>query len=70
MYEAIRLAAARIQVPYDLVFIVYSDQLAELPAEIVERAVVDKLEKAGIFNRAGRLIPAGRGIVEPKENNK
>jgi|GEM_PF-2809119 len=35
--------------PYDLVFIVYSDQLAEVPAAALKAAVVEKLEKAGVL---------------------
>jgi len=68
LYEAVRRAAPQIQGAYDLVFIVYSDQLAELPAEGIERAVVEKLEKAGIFAPDKRPNQSGRDIVEPKEN--
>ena len=39
MYEAFRTSAGRIQGEYDIVFIVYSDQLAEMPTEMVQRAV-------------------------------
>jgi ribonuclease P protein component len=53
MYEAVRTSAGRIQDAYDIVFIVYSDQLAEMPAEMVQRAVVEKLEKGGIFGPDG-----------------
>jgi hypothetical protein len=69
MYEAVRTSAARIRGAYDIVFIVYSDQLAEMPAEAVRRATVEKLEKAGIFAPDEGPKPAGHGIVEPKENN-
>jgi len=49
MYEIIREVSPRITAPYDLVFIVYSDQLAEVPAAALKAAVVEKLEKAGVL---------------------
>jgi hypothetical protein len=70
MYEAIRQAAPRITSAYDLVFIVYSDQLALLPADAIQRAVVEKLEKAGVFDLHEGSKAATHDIVEPKENEK
>lgn len=49
MYEAVRKHSVRIVQPFDLVLTAYSDQLAEMPAEQLETAVLEKLEKAGIF---------------------
>jgi ribonuclease P protein component len=68
MYEAVRTVAPRIQGAYDIVFIVYSDQLAEMPIASVRQAVTEKLEKAGVFGPYEGPERAGRGIVEPKEN--
>jgi ribonuclease P protein component len=68
MYEAVRISAGRIRGAYDIVFLVYSDQLAEMPAEMVQKTVVEKLEKAGIFGPDEAPKQANRGIVEPKEN--
>jgi ribonuclease P protein component len=68
MYEAVREASSRIHGAYDLVFVVYDDQLAEMPADAVRRSVVGKLQKAGIFDPTAAPGRAGRGIVEPKEN--
>lgn len=53
MYEIIRDTSARIKEPYDLVFIVYSDQLATMPAGQLEAAVAEKLEKAGVLSAQG-----------------
>jgi ribonuclease P protein component len=49
LYEVVRSVAPRINGSYDLVFIVYSDQLAEMPAPEVRRAIVEKLERAGVL---------------------
>lgn len=68
MYEAVRQNAVRIVQPFDLVFTAYSDQLAEMPAEQLEAAIVEKLEKAGIFELPNKSPMPARGIVEPKEN--
>jgi ribonuclease P protein component len=51
LYETVRREAANIILPYDLVFIVYSDQLAVLPADQIYTCVHEKLEKAGILER-------------------
>ena len=49
IYEVIREISPRINGAYDLVFIVYSDQLATVPAAQLRAAVVEKLEKAGVL---------------------
>jgi ribonuclease P protein component len=68
VYEIIRSEASRIERPYDLVLTAYSDQLAEMPAEQLHQAIVEKLEKAGVLTASSQRALAGRGIVEPKEN--
>jgi len=68
MYEMIRRSAPDIVGAYDLVFIVYSDQLATLPAEVISHAVTDKLQKAGVLRPEQGIKRAGRDIVEPKES--
>lgn len=50
IYEIIRTEASRINAPYDIVCIVYSDQLATLPAEQLRTAILEKMEKADIMN--------------------
>lgn len=67
MYEIIRNEASRIAEPYDLVFIVYSDQLATMPAPQLQRTVLDKLEKAGVFVTNVSEAAVNHGIVVPKE---
>lgn len=54
MYEAVRKNSVRIVQPFDLVLTAYSDQLAVMPAEQLEAAVLEKLEKAGIFELANK----------------
>jgi ribonuclease P protein component len=68
MYEAIRHAAPDINGAYDLVFVVYSDQLATLPSEAIVHAVVDKLQKAGVLYADKGIKRAGHDIVIPKES--
>jgi ribonuclease P protein component len=55
MYEAVRRHSVKIVQPYDLVFTAYSDQLAEMPHDQLERAILEKLEKAGIFDMPTRV---------------
>ena len=49
IYEIVRSAEPRIMGSYDLIFTAYSDQLAEMPHEQLSEAVMDKLDKAGVF---------------------
>jgi len=67
MYEAIRAETATLTAPYDLVFMVYSDQLAELPIDQLRHAIREKLEKAGVFNHGRAPSGSHRAIVESKE---
>ena len=46
LYEAVRTAAVQPENGTDLVFTVFSDQLAEMPAEKLRAAVDDLLQKA------------------------
>ena len=68
MYEIFRKHAVFIGQPYDLVLTAYSDQLAEMPISQLERAILEKLEKSGVFDAPGHAPLAARGIVEPKES--
>jgi len=67
IYEIVRTEASRIQEPFDIVFIVYSDQLAELPADQLRTAMCEKLEKAGILRADGDSKRPTHAIVKPKE---
>ena len=68
VYEIIRSESTRISRPYDLVLTAYSDQLAEMPADQLSQTIVEKLEKAEIFDRSTQRALEGHDIVEPKEN--
>jgi ribonuclease P protein component len=63
IYEAFRAEAPRIGGAYDLVYTVYSSQMAEMPGDQLREAIVDKLDKAGVFasqpSRGGIVIPKG-----------
>lgn len=48
IYEAIRLYAHEIHEPCDLVITVYSDNLASLPYDEIERAIRAQLKQAGV----------------------
>lgn len=69
LYEAIRMQAAYISGPYDIVLTVFSDQIADMPAEVLSRLVVRLLNKSGVTGR-GHLAPdvAPHGIVTRKED--
>src|SRR6266700_364600 len=47
LYEIVRLHEAAITEPYDIVITVFSDQLAEMPAEKMSRIVVGLCRKSG-----------------------
>ena len=49
IYEIVRMQESRIAGSYDLIYTIYSDQLAEMPHEQLNETIVEKLEKAGIF---------------------
>ena len=53
MYEIVRNEMLHVKEPYDLVFIVYSDQLATMPAEQLQAALHEKLEKARVLSAQG-----------------
>lgn len=48
VFEAVRQQATGITKPYDLIFMVYSDQIAAMEAEKLQKTVADQLHKAGI----------------------
>jgi len=49
IYEVVRCEASHISAPYDIVFIVYSDQLATVSFEQLQATVLEKLSKTGII---------------------
>lgn len=68
IYEIIRSESPRIGRPYDLVLTAYSDSLAEMPFDQLRQLILEKLEKAHVFDDPTQRALEGRGIVEPKEN--
>jgi ribonuclease P protein component len=68
IYEIIRREAHSITAPYDIVCIVYSDQLAVLPADQLRAAILEKLEKANVMTGQERQAPSAHDIVIDKEN--
>lgn len=65
VFEVVRSVAGHIAGPYDIVFSVYSESVAALPAAEIRRIIVEQLEKA----RALKSDASGGGhaIVESKE---
>lgn len=68
IYEIIRTNEQRIKVPFDLVFIVYNEQLATMPSGELQTTITEKLAKAGVFSNDPTPNGAYRAIVERKEN--
>lgn len=46
VYEAVRRQAGVLDGPYDVIFIIYSDEIATAPAEKVQKMVAGQLSKA------------------------
>ncbi len=81
IYEVVRLNTPE-TCTYDMVFTVFSDQLAAVPAEELQKTISGLLQEAGVGqSKAESKHPAhheknpskpagGRGIVKPKESSK
>ena len=54
IYEIIRLHMKSDGPAYDLVFVVYSEQVAAIPAEELEKQIVTQLTKAGAVSGASK----------------
>ncbi|HYH75814.1 MAG TPA: ribonuclease P protein component [Candidatus Saccharimonadales bacterium] len=67
IYEIIRHEEAAICGPFDLVFTVYNDQLATMPAAELRGALVSQLKKACVLADEPAPTEAQHAIVEPKE---
>ncbi|HSX29878.1 MAG TPA: ribonuclease P protein component [Candidatus Saccharimonadales bacterium] len=68
IYEIVRSAAADITDPYDLIFTVYDEALAEKPHVLLRKNIVGCLARAGVLKS-----PSDRGshaIIEQKETKK
>jgi|ERR1019366_2555501 ribonuclease P protein component len=49
IYEAVRQSESKIAKPFDVVFIIYSDQIAELPNSKLNKLIKTQLAQAGII---------------------
>lgn len=68
IYEVVRLLGDRIANTYDLVVIVYDNQLATVSSARLQEVIVEKLEKAGVLSSREVGKPTPRAIVDSKEN--
>lgn len=68
LYEIIRVQESAITEPYDIVLTVFSDQLTAMPAQELERLVIDVLTKAGITqpNAGASSVPHAIVKSQPK----
>jgi len=64
IYEIVRMQTPHITEAYDLVFTVFSPQVATVPADDLEQGVLDHLRKAGVLTSAKRQ---NHDIVKPKD---
>lgn len=67
LYEIVRTKVPATKEPYDLVLIVYSDQLATMPFDQLQTLVLELLDKAGVVDDKIGPTEAQRVIVIPKE---
>jgi ribonuclease P protein component len=51
MYEVIRTSVPKDALPTDLVFVVYAEQVADLPATELRRHMLSQLKKTGVFKK-------------------
>ncbi len=49
LYEGVRLYAAQIEKPYDMVLTVFHDSILETPAEELDQQIKKQLKQAGII---------------------
>jgi ribonuclease P protein component len=68
IYEIVRREQASICGSFDLVFTVYNEQLATMPADELQLAVSSQLKKACVLAGDTDVSGAGHAIVEPKES--
>jgi len=67
VYEIVRQATEAVTEPYDIVYIMYTDQVAHMPADELRAAIVLQLEKAGIVGADAARQDTPHAIVKPKE---
>jgi ribonuclease P protein component len=67
IYEAARLYEQAMDRPYDIVYTVYSDQLATMEARELRERVHDKLVEAQIISPSTPVADGTHAIVKSKE---
>lgn len=67
IYELVRGVDEHITTPYDLVFTVYSDQVAEQDSAELAEVVYRQLRTAGVLSGEGELDLKEHAIVDLKE---
>ena len=70
LYEQVRSLESQLTAPYDIVLLVFSDQIAEIPTAELERAVVAQLRQAKLLHASAKGKHAASGhdtIMEQKE---
>lgn len=67
IYEIVRLEESNIVQAYDMIFTVYSDQVATLDYEELRQGILGKMKEAGIILDENHDTEVGHDIVEPKE---
>jgi ribonuclease P protein component len=48
LYEQVRLQSPQITGPYDMVFTVFNEEVAELPTDKLKKIIADQLRQAGV----------------------
>lgn len=66
IYAAVRRQAEQLKGPYDLIFIVFSDQLAKIPHIKLQELVNSCLNQAHLLNNQ-KTIPPQRDIINQEE---
>lgn len=64
LYEAVREQAPHVAEPYDMVFTVFSDQLATMQYEELKENVATQMSKANIISRLGSSSAKNHAIVK------
>lgn len=67
IYEIVRLEEPNITEAYDMIFTVYSDQVATIDHEELRQGILGKMKEAEIIRDETPRTEAGRDIVEAKE---
>ena len=70
VYEIVRQQTEHIAEPYDLVFLLYSDQVATMPAAELSAMLLKQLQSAGVLSGNPGAVSKQHGIVEAKEHRE